>query len=390
MITGTTIGIGILGLPIKTGLAGVLPSLAATIAVWMVMLATGWILAKGIIAAGDRIDISTLVYRKLGRPGRIMTVVGYLVLVYGIITAHLAGGGEILSALTGGGLSANKSILIFFAVATVVALLGVGLVEKINSFLMAGLLVSFCMLLFEAADSVDVARFAYKDWGFLTSTIPIIVCAQTYHLILPAVCRILDNNPRAVMKALVVGTSIPVVVNALWMVVVVGALPLAGAGDNTILAAFQKGQAATVPLAAALHSAVIGRFTLIFSMVVLVSSYVLQSTAVLGFFEDLLPVSLGAKRRPASVALGFMPPLAVVFIYPGIFLKALDVIGGGSVILLFGVIPSLILLRDSATGRVRTRALAICLLLVSLFFMSVEILQEIGLLKISPEAEYFQ
>ena len=389
MITGTTIGIGILGLPIKTGLAGVLPSLTATLAVWVIMLATGWILARGLIASGEQIDISTLVYRKLGMPGRVMTVVGYLVLVYGIITAHLAGGGDVLSVLSGGGLSVNKSILIFFAVATFIALLGVGLVEKINSFLMAGLFVAFCVLLFEAAKSVDVARFAHKDWGFLTSTIPIIVCAQTYQLIIPSVCRILENNSRAVMKAMIIGTLIPVAVNALWMFAVVGALPLAGAGENTILAAFRKGQAATVPLAAALQSAVISRFALIFSMVVLVSSYVLQSTAVIGFFEDLLPESLGTRRRAASVCLGFIPPLAVVFIYPGIFLEALDVIGGGSVILLFGIIPGLMLFRESASGRMRTRALSICLVLASLFFMGIEIMQEVGLLKISPNMEYW-
>lgn len=389
MITGTTIGIGILGLPIKTGLAGVLPSLAATIAVWVVMLATGWIIARGIIASEEQIDISTLVHRKLGMPGRVMTVAGYLVLVYGIITAHLAGGGDVLSALTGGRLPANTSILIFFVVATFIALLGVRLVEKVNTFLMAGLFVAFCILLFEAAKSVDVARFAHKDWGFLASTIPIIVCAQTYQLIIPSVCRILDNDSKSVMKAMIIGTLIPVAVNALWMVAVVGALPLAGAGENTILAAFRKGQAATVPLAAALQSPVISRFALIFSMVVLVSSYVLQSTAVIGFFEDLLPKGLGTKRRTASIVLGFVPPLAVVFIYPGIFLEALDVIGGGSVILLFGIIPGLMLFRESAPAMGRTRALAICLVLVSLFFMGIEVMQEVGLLKISPNMEYW-
>ena len=101
MITGTTIGVGILGLPVQTGIAGVLPSLVAILAMWAVMLATGWIIAHGIIACGEPIDISTLVYRKLGTPGRVMTVVGYLVLIYGSITAHLAAGGQILSTLTG-------------------------------------------------------------------------------------------------------------------------------------------------------------------------------------------------------------------------------------------------------------------------------------------------
>ena len=390
MITGTTVGIGILGLPIKTGLAGVLPSFVATIAVWGVMLGTGLVLARGIMASHDRtIDISTLVYQKLGLPGRVMTIVGYLVLVYGIITAHLAGGGNILAVLTGGALSVNKAILVFFAIATFIALLGIGLVEKINSVLMGVLFLSFCVILLEAAKSVDVSRFAAQDWRFLTATIPIIVCAQTYQLIVPAVCRMLDNDSRAVTKALVIGTVIPVALNTLWMLAVVGALPLAGAGENTILAAFHAGRPATVPLAAVLQSEIVSRFALIFSIVVLVSSYVLQSTAVIGFFEDLLPAGLGGKRRATSITLGFVPPLAVVFLYPGIFLKALDVIGGGSVILLFGVIPSLILLRDRASGGTGIKVIALGLLLVSLLFMGLEIMQEFGFLQIHPNVEYW-
>ena len=388
MITGTTIGVGILGLPVQTGIAGVLPSLVATLAMWAVMLATGWIIAHGIIACGEPIDISTLVYRKLGTPGRVMTVVGYLVLIYGSITAHLAAGGQILSTLAGAELSAGMSLLVFFGVATFIALLGVGLVEKINSFLMAGMFLAFCVLLFETASAVDVARFAHRDWRFLVSTIPILACALCYQMIVPSVCRVLDYDPSAVMKALIIGSSIPVLINTLWMLAVVGALPLAGQEDYTILAAFRKGEAATVPLAAALNSTVISRFALIFSLVVLVSSYVLQSTAVIGFFEDLLPMRPGRKRWRASILLAFIPPLTVVFIYPGIFLGALDVVGGGSIVLLFCIIPSLILLRDHTSGGMMKVA-AICLLLVSLFFMGLKVMQECSLLEISPNTEYW-
>jgi len=49
LITGTTVGAGMLGLPIKTGLAGLLPSLLGMIIVWGLMLGTAWILASRII-----------------------------------------------------------------------------------------------------------------------------------------------------------------------------------------------------------------------------------------------------------------------------------------------------------------------------------------------------
>lgn len=389
MITGTTIGIGILGLPIKTGIAGLLPSLIASVFVWGIMLGTGIIIAREIIHSGNRTaDWSTIVQQKLGRAGKVLTVVGYLILIYGLLVAHLAAGGDVLSIMTGGKLSQGMGVLVFFLLSTAIALAGVDLVSKINSFLMAGLLIFFGVLIYEALKIMNPQYLTYVDWGYLPAAFPIIVCAMAYQLIIPSVCRRLNNEPKAVTKALFIGTLIPLFVNSLWIIVVIGALPLGGPGSNTILAAFKEGLPATIPLAAAMNSTTIKGVALIFSLIVLVASYVLQSTAILGFFQDLFPAGAEKRRWLTAVLLSFIPPLIVVFLYPGLFLKALDLIGGVSVILLFGLIPSLILWKD-ARGKGQRIVVATCLLIIFALLMGLEILQEAGFLRISPHVEYW-
>jgi len=386
MITGTTVGIGILGLPVKTGIAGVVPSIIATFFVWAVMLTTGWVIARDVMVEGGGIDYHSFVRRRLGLVGTAITVPAYLVLLYGIIAAHLGAGGQVLSSISGNVLTPAAGIAVFFVFSTATALTGLRLVERINSVLLTGLFLVFVLIIITSLRGADPVRFLHMDWNFLVSTVPIIVCAQAYQIIIPAVCRTLDHEPRLVMRALVVGTLIPCVLNILWILAVVGALPLVG--QYSLLETLMAGEPATIPLAAVLHSPIMGTLSLAFSIIVLFTSYVLQSTAIIGYFEDILPLEPGRSRWMWSIGLAFLPPLVVVFIYPALFLKALDIIGGISIIFLFGIIPGIIMFRDHR-AQDRSIILPLLLLLSSFILFAIEVAQETGLLRIAPEVEYW-
>jgi tyrosine-specific transport protein len=386
MITGTTVGIGILGLPVKTGVAGVVPSLIATFLVWAVMLATGWVIARGVMVEGGGVDYHSFVRRRLGLVGTAITVPAYLVLLYGIIAAHLGAGGQVVSSISGNALTPTAGIAVFFIFSTATALTGLRLVERINSVLMTGLFLVFMLIIITSLRGADPVRFLHRDWNFLVSTVPIIVCAQAYQIIIPSVCRTLDHEPGFVMRALVVGTLIPCVLNVLWILAVVGALPLVG--QYSLLETLRAGEPATIPLAAVLQSPIMGTLSLAFSITVLFTSYVLQSTAIIGYFEDILPLKPGRSRWMWAVGLGFLPPLVVVFIYPALFLKALDIIGGISIILLFGIVPAIIMYRDNRAQGLPI-VVPLVLLLLCVIFFSIEVAQETGLLRIAPDVEYW-
>jgi tyrosine-specific transport protein len=54
----------------------------------------------------------------------------------------------------------------------------------------------------------------------------------------------------------------------------------------------------------------------------------------MGFVEDLTENFSHKKSRFWTIILAFAPPLAISIIYPNVFLKAIDIVGGE------GIVPS--------------------------------------------------
>ena len=390
LITGTTVGAGMLGLPIKTGLSGLLPSLLGMIVVWGLMLGTAWILASRIIASDHTTsDLPTLFQQELGTAGKWLSIIGYLTIFYGLLVAYLSGASSIFVDLIKLPLARQVWIIIFFIVVTGTILFGLDLVRKGNAAIMMVLGISFVFLLTKTGQNLNPRHLTYTDWHFIPSALPIIVCAFAFHAIVPTVCRSLKWQSRACWQALLIGTLLALALNALWVLVVIGALPLAGLGQENILAAFHENLPATVPLSMAFHSKVITTAGMFFSLAAIITSYFGVGIAFMGFFRDLI-YSFGKKsNRFKEALLTFGPPFLIALLYPNLFLKALDLVGGIGLLLVFGCLPGLMIIKPKRKPGVwqKLGGYAILCLFVLLIFL--ELFQELGWLQIHPNIEYW-
>jgi len=390
LITGTTVGAGMLGLPIKTGLSGLFPSLLGMIVVWGLMLGTAWILASRIIASDHATsDLPTLFQQELGTTGKWLSIIGYLTIFYGLLVAYLSGASSIFVNLIKLPLARQVWVIIFFIVVTGIILFGLDLVRKGNAAIMTVLGISFVFLLIKTGQNLNPRHLTYTDWHFIPSALPIIVCAFAFHAIIPTVCRSLKWQSRACWQALLIGTLLALALNALWVLVVIGALPLAGLGQENILAAFHENLPATVPLSMAFHSKVIATAGMFFSLAAIITSYFGVGIAFMGFFRDLI-YSFGKKsNRFKEALLTFGPPFLIALLYPNLFLKALDLVGGIGLLLVFGCLPGLMILKPKRKPGVwqRLGGYAILCLFVLLIFL--ELFQELGWLQIHPNIEYW-
>ena len=390
LITGTTVGAGMLGLPIKTGLSGLLPSLLGMIVVWGLMLGTAWILASRIIASDHTTsDLPTLFQQELGTAGKWLSIIGYLTIFYGLLVAYLSGASSIFVNLIKLPLARQVWVIIFFIVVTGIILFGLDLVRKGNAAIMAVLGISFVFLLIKTGQNLNPRHLTYTDWHFIPSALPIIVCAFAFHAIIPTVCRSLKWQSRACWQALLIGTLLALALNALWVLVVIGALPLTGLGQENILAAFHENLPATVPLSMAFHSKVITTAGMFFSLAAIITSYFGVGIAFMGFFRDLI-YSFGKKsNRFKEALLTFGPPFLIALLYPNLFLKALDLVGGIGLLLVFGCLPGLMIIKPKRKPGVwqKLGGYAILCLFVLLIFL--ELFQELGWLQIHPNIEYW-
>jgi tyrosine-specific transport protein len=353
------------------------------------MFATGWILVDRIISSGNvEADLPSLFSRELGSWAKVLASLGYLVIFYGILVAYLAGAASALSSLFETPEYKNWYLIGFFLFATTLTLFGPNLVRKGNAVFMLAMGVTFAILIFQASKSIQVSRLSFQDWHFLPSALPIVYTAFCFHPILVTATKSLDFDRRHIRRALLIGTIFPLLISALWMLVVVGALPLTGS-EGSLLSAFKGGQPATVPLAAVLSSEKVKVVGVVFTVLAIITSYLAIGISLMGFLRDLSSEYIPWWNRSIEATITFLPPLAVSLIYPDLFLVALDLVGGVGITLVFGILPTLILLKTRGGLFSFKKFLGIIMLIAFIGLFALELSQEMGFLKIDPNVEYW-
>ncbi|MCJ7683793.1 MAG: hypothetical protein MUO68_05815 [Desulfobacteraceae bacterium] len=387
VVTGNMLGAGVLALPVKTGLSGLIPSLAGILLMWILMLSTAIILSgQKSLSESATADLPTFFQKELGTAGKWITVAANLVILYGLLVAYISGAASVLESLFGKPFPAFLLMLAFFCPTTFMTLFGMKLMRKGNAAILGLMWISFSILVVICSEHMDKARLCFSDWHYLPASLPVVVTAFHFHNIIPSICRNMNHDLPAIRKAMFLGTFIGLIMNIIWVVVVIAALPLEGASENTILAAFQKNLPATVPLSGILHSPVFTTSALVFALLAMFAAYMANGTALSSFIRDLTTTYLHSSSKALSSSLAFLPPLAIAIIYPDIFLKAIDLVGGIGIDLIFGILPGILLIKY-CQGKKRAYGYFIvaCFAVVLVY----ELGQEFGLLHIHPDAEYW-
>jgi len=391
LITGNLVGAGTLGLPTKTGLAGFLPAATGLFVMGAAMFLTAMVLTREVTRKGDTIfNYPSFYHIHLGLVGKWVAILTNLLILYGLLTVYLSGAATIITNLLHPKISNAMIMTIFFVIITTINLTGMNIVEKYNSLLVILMLGVFLAMFGMAEAHVDVKRFAFADWKFLPATIPIILTTYNFHTIIPIVCETLDWRERLVRRVILSAMIIGFLLSVLWVQVSIGALPLGGS-DNSIATAFNNNLPATVPLAQTLNAPIFITFAMLFALFAIATSYIANGTGLMAFVKDLSVNHLKLCKTPNNFLIGvlsFGPPFIIALACPNLFMSVLDLVGGFGVVILFGPMPGIILVMRAATPL--KRLLGIALVILFLFCLALEMCQELGVLPIKPDVEYWK
>ncbi|MCF7791844.1 MAG: hypothetical protein K9M56_07590 [Victivallales bacterium] len=388
LITGATVGAGVLGLPVQTGLSGALPSSVGILSAWAVMTLTAIVIAERFKRSENSIlDYPTLFKKDFGIVGKYLAIFGYLINYYGIMVAYLCGSAAILAFLIPVNINQNIYILVFFIPTAMIAIFGLSYVVKANKLFMLILGISFLLLLALVAHRIHPKHYLYTDWSFLIPATPVILTTFLFHNIIPPICRNLNYNRRKIWTTIVLGTSLSCIIVLIWNFVSIGAIPMGGKGEGNLLYAYLNGEPATVPLAAGLHARKITTTGMIFSLCAIFTSFISVSMGLKGFIRDFVVSTFKLDNQKLNLFLTFGPSLAVAILYPSLFLDALDIAGGVGGVIIFGIFPALLLIKYS---RKFTSVKAICgiiLFIVLLFLIFLDLALEFNFVKVEPKIE---
>jgi len=339
LIAGTAIGAGMLGIPLLTAQAGLYPALLITGLVWVFMLATGWLIVEATLWMPPGANILTITGRLLGARGRLLAGALFLFLYYCLMTAYVAGGAPIFSALltgaTGLALPGMSAHLLFALVFGLIVFRGVRSIDRVNLFLMLGMALSYLFLVGFGVQGVNREHFVFFDLPAAFTAAPVLFSAFGYHNVIPSLCTYLERDRKALRLSIVFGTSIALIVYAVWQWLVIGSVPL-----EAIAAAKAAGQPATAVLQTIHAHPWLGRSASAFGFFALVTSLLGVALSMVDFIADGLRKY--HVRRFVPTLLTFAPPLLIAVIDPTLFDRALGISGGFGEAFLNGLLPVLL------------------------------------------------
>lgn len=337
LIAGTTIGVGMLALPVATGEGGFLPAVLIYLLCWLFMLCTGLLLLEVCTWMPKDSNLITMAHRLLGPVGKNICWVVYLFLFVTVMIAHVVGGGSVLNEISDGRVPAWLTMIIYVVIFSPVVYLGTKWVDRLNITLMLGVAISYFLFIGVSHKHVDTHLLTRVDWSKAWLALPILFTAFTFQVIIPTLMTYMERNVKKVRLAILLGTSIPLVVYLIWEFLILGIVP--ADGPNGLTEAAKKGWNAVMPLKEILGSSIVVGIGKSFAFFTMTTSYIALSLAYLDFLADGLKVQKkGAKKVLLCLAV-FIPPTLVALTYPHIFITALSYAGGFSCAILFGLFP---------------------------------------------------
>lgn len=343
LVSGTTIGAGMLALPVITGLAGFIPSLFLLIVFWIYMTYTALLLLEINLSLESNTNLIRMAKRTLGKGGEWIGSITYLFLLYSLTTAYLAGSGpimiEFIESLTGVDLPAWSGALPLFAIFGYFVYQGTRSVDYLNRLLMIGLAVVYFALVFLLIPNVEPQKLLYSNSKYLLVSVAIVATSFGFHIIIPSLTTYLDRDVPNLKKAIFIGGLIPLAVYITWQFLTLGIIPLQG--THSITEGYQQGLNGAHLLSEALNSSSIVLLARFFSFFAIVTSFLGVSLSLFDCLRDSLKIKKTQGGKMLLFVLTFLPPLIFALSDPRAFLLALEYAGAFGVVILLGLLPGL-------------------------------------------------
>jgi len=327
LVMGTLIGGGVLALPIVGIGSGFIPTFCLVLFLWALMIVTGFLFLEVTLSfPNEEISFTSMAYKTLGRAGKTITFISYLLLLYALVSAYVAGGGSLLSELF---LLANVHIpsaycsLIFVIILGSFVIHGVKAVDYVNRafFSIKGTFLILSILLL--TPYIDFSKPLLKEshFEYLWAGAPIFLCAFGYHILIPTLTNYLNRQQKSIRFVILVGSFLTMIIYLLWLFEILGILSI----DD--FSYFIKKQGSTGEFISiitnVIHSKWVNFAVNGFANITITTSFLGVSLGLSDFLMDALQRPKTMRGKIEISALTFLPPILFAIFFPQGFILAL-------------------------------------------------------------------
>lgn len=344
LIVGTSIGGGMLALPVANAATGFWQSSLFLIGCWVIMtLGALFILEVNLYLPAGKNMIS-MASATLGQPGLLVAWVSYLFLLYTLLSAYISGGADVLGGLLQVAhiqVPPWVAILLFTIFFGWVVYGGIRTVDLVNRGLMFAKLGIYFILVILISPYVHLEHLQDGNFRYIIGSVMILITSFGFAIIVPNLREYFDDNIPLLKKVILIGSVIPLFCYLAWDAVIIGSLPSRGEHSlATLLQDEHTTSSLALMLSAAVNNSIISSLFNVFTSICMLTAFLGVSLCLISFLGDGLQLEQKGKQGFWLFLLTFLPPCLIVLFYPGAYIHALGYAGFFCVILLL-LMPAL-------------------------------------------------
>jgi len=374
LIAGCCIGAGMLGLPLVSLAPGFLPTSVMFLISWLFMALTGLLVLEVSLRCGQGVNLMTMAEISLGKVARYAVAFLFAFLFYCLLVAYISGTGGLIEEFVTGtlhlpfssGIGSTLAVLVFgFAI-----YVGTRNVDRLNRILMLGLGLAYLLLVFLGLPKIALNNLKTSQWAYAVPVLPAMIISFGYHNLIPSLNSYLNGDARGLRIAILGGSLIPLVVYLIWELVFLGIVPHSGATTESI----KSGAMVTDLFRSAVTSPKVLFAMHFFAFFAIATSFLTVAMSFVDFTVDGLKMGKSARARLLACCLVLLPPFFFSFLFPRVFLTALNYAGAFGAVILFGILPVMMVWKQrKGAGKIVLVALAGFALFVFLMQLKIEL-----------------
>lgn len=383
LITGTSIGAGMLALPIVNSGSGICYSTLYLVLCWIIMTLGAFYILEASLYLPRGNHMVSMAKATLGNYGLIIAWLCYLLLLYTLLSAYISGGSDVFLNLLSNvhiNLANWQGSLCFTLIFGLIVYQGIRYVDLLNRGLMFIKLGIYLILVLLIAPHIKIQPFQSGAIRYLNSSLMILITSFGFAIIVPNLRDYFDDNVKQLKQVILVGSFIPLICYLAWDAVIIGSLPVSGSHSLTqLIHSSRPTTDMALLLEYQIHNSTIHHFFQLFTSVCMLTAFLGVSLCLYSFLADGLQFRKQGIQGLSLFGLTFVPPLLIVVYYPAAYLYALGYAGSLCVILLL-LLPACMCYKGRVKYEPRFKVfggkpLQMVVILISLILLVHEIIQ---------------
>ncbi|OWO80624.1 tyrosine transporter TyrP [Photorhabdus luminescens] len=358
IIAGTTIGAGMLAMPLATAGVGFGVSLIMLVGLWVLMSYTALLLVEAYQYESPDTGLGTLAQRYLGNGGKILTGFSMMFLMYALTSAYISGAGELLTVSLNKWLNlslpASVGVILFTVIGGGIVCIGTSSVDMVNRVIFSAKIIFLVLMLglmMPHVQHINLLTLPLEQ-GLILSSIPVIFTSFGFHGSVPSIVKYMDGDIRRLRWVFIIGSAIPLIAYIFWQLATLGSIH-----SNTFVDILAE-NAGLNGLLHSIREVVASPKTELsvqmFANLALATSFLGVTLGLFDFLGDLFKRKDSIAGRMQTGLLTFVPPLIFALFYPKGFVMALGYAAVALSILAL-VLPSLLAYKSRQQNERRYR-----------------------------------